>query len=274
MTDILSLKRIASQLRMDMLESVYTVQSGHPGGSLSSADIVTALYFHAMNVDPKKPDWEDRDRFILSKGHSAPILYAALAKKGFFPKEELKRLRQADSFLQGASSFKTPGIDMTAGPLGQGLSAALGIALGGRYLKKSFRTFVIIGDGELQEGEIWEACMAAAKFQTGNLICFLDHNGIQMNGTNNEIMPIGSPSQKLKAFGWDVHELNGHDMEQLVAFLDNLKNTPVGRPVFVVASTVKGKGVSYMENTAAWHGACPNAEQYAQAIQELGGAGI
>lgn len=271
MAELQALKEMAARLRMDVVEAVYTVQSGHPGGSLSAADIVTALYFHTMRVDPKQPNWPERDRLVLSKGHAAPVVYAALARKGFFPLEELKRLRQIDSFLQGAPSFKTPGVDMTAGPLGQGLSAALGIALGLRYQKISAKTFAIIGDGEFQEGEIWEAMMAAPKFATGNLICFLDNNRIQMNGTNDEIMPIGDPCAKAAAFGWQVEEIDGNDMAQVVSLLDGLKDMPQGKPIFVVAHTTKGKGVSYMENTYAWHGAAPNREQYEQAMRELKG---
>ena len=269
MANLLALKRQAAQLRLDVVEAVYLNKSGHIGGSLSAADIVTALYFHTMRVRPTEPCWEDRDRFVLSKGHAAPVLYAALARRGFFPVEELKRLRQADSFLQGATSFKTPGVDMVSGPLGQGLCAAIGIACAARVLKKDYTTYVILGDGEMQEGEIWEGMMAAPKFKLGNLVCILDHNGVQMNGPVDEIMPIGDPKQKAVAFGWEVRDIDGHDMRQIVEMLDSRSDT--GLPLFVDAHTVKSKGVSFMENDYRWHGGVPSREQYEQAMEELGG---
>lgn len=269
MADLQTLKRQAAQLRMDVVDAVYRNRSGHIGGSLSAADIVTALYFYKMRLRPREPHWENRDRFVLSKGHAAPVLYAALARRGFFPAEELYRLRQADSFLQGATSFKTPGVDMISGPLGQGLCAAIGIACAARVMKKDYRTYVMIGDGEFQEGEIWEGMMAAPKFGLDHLVCILDHNGVQMNGPVDEIMPIGDPGRKAAAFGWEVREIDGHDMRQIVDMLDGRNDS--GLPLFVDAHTVKGKGVSFMEGDFRWHGAVPSKEQYELAMEELGG---
>lgn len=263
------LKLMAAQLRIDTINAVHHAKSGHPGGSLSAADIIAALYFYKMRVNPAEPDWDDRDRFVLSKGHAAPILYAALARRGFFYIDELYKLRHVSSFLQGAPSLNTPGIDMTAGPLGQGLSAAVGISLAGKYKKKNYNTFVIIGDGEMQEGQIWEAAMAAAKFKLSRLVCFLDHNKIQMCGRIDDIMPVDCARDKMSAFGWEVKEINGHNMIEIVSLLDSLDTRTDQRPLFVVAHTVKGKGVSYMEDTFAWHGGVPNDEQYAIALKEL-----
>jgi transketolase len=270
MTNVEQLEEIANQLRIDVIDSIYTAQSGHPGGSLSAADIVTALYFYKMRLDPQNPAWEERDRFILSKGHAAPLLYAALARKGFFNIAELKGLRRVDSMLQGAPSTKTPGIDMSAGPLGQGLSVAVGMALAGKYQKRNYKTYVILGDGELQEGQVWEAFMAAAAFKLGNLVAILDYNKVQMNGTVDEILPIGDPVKKFEGFGWKVIRINGHDMMQIMGGLDAIDDNPVGAPTAIVADTIKGKGVSYMEGLAEWHGLSPNQEQYEQALKELG----
>lgn len=267
-----ALKKQAVQLRIDTVDAIYHAKSGHPGGSLSAADIVTALYFYKMRLDPSNPNWDERDRFVLSKGHAAPVLYAALARRGFFDISELRKLRQADSFLQGASSFKTPGIDMTSGPLGQGLSEAVGICLAGKYKKQGFFTYVMIGDGEMQEGQIWEAAMSAAKFRLSHLVCFLDYNEVQMCGRNDEIMPIGNPMDKMRAFGWDAIEIDGHDMSQIVSVFDGLDGRNDERPLFVVAHTIKGKGVSFMEDTCLWHGGVPNSEQYTIALSELGGS--
>ncbi len=269
MADIDLLKRTAARLRMDVLDMVYNAQSGHIGGSLSVADIVTALYFDVMNVKPQDPHWPDRDRFILSKGHAAPVLYAALARRGFFPMEELKRLRQADSFLQGATSPETPGVDITTGPLGMGLCSAVGMACAARVLQKEYKTFVVIGDGELQEGEIWEGMMEAPHFGLDGLVCILDCNLVQMNGRNDEIMPIGNPAEKARAFGWEVREIDGNSMEQVVKLLHEENRT--GKPLFVVAHTVKGKGVSFIEGDYRWHGKAPGKEEYDRAIMELQG---
>lgn len=269
MENFQALREQAAQLRRDVVRAVYNAQSGHIGGSLSAADLVTALYFHRMRVNPEDPNWEDRDRFVLSKGHAAPVVYAALARRGFFASSEMNRLRQIDSFLQGAPSFKTPGVDMTAGPLGQGLCAAIGIALGGRYLKKEFMTYVIIGDGEMQEGEIWEGMLAASKFGLDHLVCILDYNRAQMNGMNDDIMPIGDPAEKACAFSWTVREIDGNDMAQVVEAL-NWKND-TGKPLFVVAHTVKSKGVSFMESDYRWHGKAPSREEFERAMADLGG---
>lgn len=267
MADVHALEKIAAQLRIDVIDMVFQAQSGHIGGSLSVADIVTALYFHTMRIDPKDPAWPDRDRFILSKGHAAPALYAALARRGFFPAQELKHLRQAHSFLQGATSFKTPGVDMTSGPLGQGLCAAVGMACAARVQKKEFRTYVVIGDGELQEGQIWEGMMEAPGFGLDNLVCILDNNEVQMNGRNDEIMPIGDPARKAEAFGWTVREINGNAMAEVLAALDAPRDG--GKPLFIVAHTKKGKGVSFMEGDYRWHGKAPNRDEYQRALREL-----
>lgn len=269
MQNINELEEISRQLRIDTITSIYTVKSGHPGGSLSAADIIAALYFYKMRVNTQNPAWEDRDRFVLSKGHAAPVLYAALARKGFFPLSELSRLRQVDSHLQGATNMKTPGVDMSSGPLGQGLSAAVGMALAARCMGKDFRTYCMIGDGEMQEGQIWEAAMAAAKFKLDNLIGILDHNKVQMSGNNDEMMPLGDVTKKFESFGWHVLHIDGHDMAQVVHALDEA-DAYSGGPIVIVADTIKGKGISYMEGLAAWHGAVPTDEQYEQAMIELG----
>lgn len=270
MYELKELEAIANQLRIDTIDSVYQAKSGHIGGCLSSAEIMTALYFYKMRVDPKNPDWPERDRFVLSKGHSAPILYAALARKGFFELEEMKHLRQADSHLQGAPNPKTPGIDMSSGPLGQGLSAAVGMALAARTMKKDFKVYCLVGDGELQEGQIWEAAMTASKYRLNNLICILDHNKVQMSGTNDEMMPMGDIKAKFEAFGWQAHCLDGASVMQIIETLDKITvdNMP-GNPHVIIADTIKGKGVSFMEGKAAWHGAVPTDEQYAEAMKEL-----
>ncbi len=270
MADMTELKKTAARIRMSALEMVYRSQSGHLGGSFSAADIIAALYFYKMRVRPEEPRWPDRDRFVLSKGHAAPALYAALAMRGFFDPAECGRLRRPDSFLQGATSFLTPGVDMTSGPLGQGLSAAVGIACAAKIQKKPYRTYVIIGDGESQEGAIWEGMMEGSRFKLDNLTCFLDKNGVQMNGTTDEIMPVGDPAAKARAFGWEVREIDGNSMEEIVAVLDE-ERVP-DKPLFVVAHTVKGKGVSFMEGDYHWHGKAPNEAEYALAMEELKGA--
>jgi transketolase len=268
--NIEKLEMIANDLRIDVIKSVFQAQSGHIGGSLSCADIMAALYFHRLRIDPENPVWEDRDRFVLSKGHAAPVLYAALARRGFFDTSELMKLRTIAGLLQGAPSMAIPGVDMSSGPLGQGLSAAVGMALGCKYLKKSFFTYCIIGDGEMQEGQIWEALMAAAKFNLANLVVILDYNKVQMCGTNDEIMPVGDPCAKFAAFGWKVIRINGHDMKTIVQTLDAIDLKWEGMPTAIVADTIKGKGVSYMEGLANWHGMAPNQTEYEQALLELG----
>ncbi len=263
------LKKIATEIRLDIIEEVHSAKSGHPGGSLSIADIITYLYYEEMNVDPKNPNWADRDRFVLSKGHTAPALYAVLAEKGYFPKEELKMLRQVDSFLQGHPDMKiTPGVDMTTGSLGLGISAACGMALAAKIDGKDYRTYAILGDGETEEGQVWEACMFAAHYKLDNLCILIDLNGLQIDGPIAEVMNPAPHAEKLKAFGFHVITIDGHDFDQIAAAYAEAK-TVKGKPTAIVANTVKGKGVSYMENQVSWHGAAPNDEQYEQAIAEL-----
>ena len=263
------LKKIATEIRLDIIEEVHSAKSGHPGGSLSIADIITYLYYEEMNIDPKNPNWADRDRFVLSKGHTAPALYAVLAEKGYFPKEELKKLRQVDSFLQGHPDMKiTPGVDMTTGSLGLGISAACGMALAAKIDGKDYRTYAILGDGETEEGQVWEACMFAAHYKLDNLCILIDLNGLQIDGPIAEVMNPAPHAEKLKAFGFHVITIDGHDFDQIAAAYAEAK-TVKGKPTAIVANTVKGKGVSYMENQVSWHGAAPNDEQYEQAIAEL-----
>lgn len=270
MANCFELREKAREIRIRSLEAVYRAKSGHLGGSFSAAEMIAALYFQVLRVRPESPLWEDRDRFVLSKGHAAPALYAALAMRGFFPLEDLDRLRMYDSHLQGAPNMKTPGIDMSSGPLGQGLSAAVGMALGGRALNKDFKVWCMIGDGELQEGQIWEAAMTAAKYRLSSLVCILDHNSVQMSGTNDEIMPIGNARDKFAAFGWRTVEVaDGNDMAEVSGVFQRIFDTEDERPTAVIAETVKGKGVSYMEGSAAWHGAVPDEGQFAAAMKEL-----
>lgn len=265
------LKSIAKSLRIDIIKMLEKSQSGHPGGSLSACEILTALYFKEMNIDPKNPHWEDRDRFVLSKGHGAPVLYAVLAERGYFPREELNSLRKINSMLQGHPDMKgTPGVDMTTGSLGQGLSAASGMALAGKIDKKDYRVYALVGDGEVQEGIIWEAAMSAAHYKLDNLTVFMDHNGLQIDGKNEDVMNIEPIDEKFKAFGWHVIKIDGHNFEEIFAALEEAKNTK-GKPTMIIASTVKGKGVSFMENQAGWHGKAPSSEQAQQALEELGG---
>jgi transketolase len=257
------LKQMAATIRCDIIEMVHTAGSGHPGGSLSATDIVTALYFRIMRVDPKNPDWPDRDRFILSKGHACPVWYATLAERGYFDRSHLGTLRKLNSILQGhADMIKTPGVDMTVGSLGQGFSAGLGMALSGKMREKDYRVYVVIGDGEMQEGAIWEAAMAGAK------CAILDLNGLQNDDFVVDTMPIDPVPDKWRAFNWHVIEIDGHNMDQVVSALEEAK-TVTGKPTMIVAHTVKGKGVSFMENVAAWHGKAPSAEQMEQALAEI-----
>jgi len=258
-------------IRQDIIRMLGESKSGHPGGSLSATDIVTTLYFHEMNVDPANPKWPDRDRFVLSKGHAAPVLYAALAEKGYFPREELLTLRKTGSRLQGHPSMKhIPGVDMSTGSLGQGLSAANGMALAGRLDGKGYRVYAIMGDGEIQEGQIWEAAMAAAHYKLDNLVGFLDHNGLQIDGLTEDVMSPEPVTDKWRAFGWHVEEINGHDFKEITGALQKAKEVK-GKPTMIIANTVKGKGVSYMENQVGWHGSAPNPDQTGQALSELGG---
>ena len=265
------LKEIATNIRIDIIEMLAEAKSGHPGGSLSITDILTVLYFEEMNIKVEEPKWENRDRFILSKGHAAPALYAALAERGYFPKEELKSLRKFGSILQGHPDMKkTPGIDMSTGSLGQGLSVANGIALSGKLDKKDYRVYTIIGDGELQEGQIWEAGMSTAHYNLDNLTVFVDLNGLQIDGSNEEVMNVSPVDKKFEAFGWNVLVINGHSLEEIKDALTKAKEVK-GKPTAIIAKTVKGKGVSFMENQASWHGTAPNEEQKVQALSELKG---
>lgn len=274
MMDIRALREKCRMIRRDVIDSIYHAGSGHPGGSLSAVEMLVALYHRKMRIDPRNPGWEDRDRFILSKGHASPALYAVLADLGYFDRSELRRLRKIDGILQGAPGFYTPGIDMSSGSLGQGISVGVGMAMAGRMQGKSFRTYVMLGDGELQEGLVWEAFMAAAHHKLGNLTAILDDNHVQMCGTTDEILSIGDARRKFDAFGWRTIAVDGHDLEAVIKVLDSLENTPTGVPTAIVADTVKGKGVSFMEGTAKWHGGAPTAEQYEQAMRELEGAAL
>ncbi len=263
------LKEQAKKIRKDIVTMIGQAKSGHPGGSLSAAEIVTYLYFEEMNVNPADPKWEDRDRFVLSKGHAAPVLYAALAHKGYFPIEELATLRKIGSHLQGHPDMnKVPGVDMSTGSLGTGISAAVGMALAGKLDKKEHYVFTLLGDGELQEGQVWEAAMAAGHYKLDNLIAFVDNNGLQIDGNINDVMSPNPIDAKFTAFGWHVLTIDGHDFQQIADAVAAAK-AEKGKPTMIVAHTVKGKGISYMENQAGWHGSAPNEEQVAQAMTEL-----
>ena len=271
-TSISELKQIAIELRKSAVTMIYEAQSGHPGGALSAADIVTALYFKEMNIDPKNPKWEDRDRFVLSKGHVCPILYAALGKLGYFPEEYLHKLRQEGSILQGHPDMKKcPGIDISTGSLGQGLSCAVGMAIAGKRDHKDYRVFAMVGDGECDEGQIWEAVMTGYKYNLNNLVVFVDNNRLQLDGTCEEVMPNIDLGKRFEAFGYEVFYIDGHNMEEIVATLDKIRASHNGLPKAVIANTIKGRGVSFMENQVGWHGVAPNDEQYKQAMEELEG---
>lgn len=260
---------IATNIRMGALTAVYSASSGHPGGSLSIADIMAYLYFEEMRIDPKNPRFEDRDRFVLSKGHTAPALYATLAERGYFPREDLTTFRHIDSYLQGHPDMKgTPGVDMTTGSLGLGISAAGGMALAGKYMKKDYRVYAIIGDGESEEGQVWEAAMFAAHYKLSNLCVFLDLNGLQIDGPTAEVMNPTPHDEKYRAFGWNVITIDGHNFDEIDAAVKAAK-TCTDKPTVIIAKTTKGKGVSYMENQVSWHGAAPNKEQYEQGMTEL-----
>ena len=259
----------ACKVRMGVIEGVYNAKSGHPGGSLSIADILTYLYFDHMNIDPKNPKWEDRDRFVLSKGHTAPALYAVLAHRGFFPVEELKTLRKPHSMLQGHPSMKlTPGVDMSTGSLGQGISTAVGMALGAKIGGKSFRVFTVLGDGEIQEGQVWEAAMFAAAKGLDNLTAVIDNNNLQIDGSVAEVNSPYPIAEKFRAFGWNVIEICAHSFDEIDAAF-NAAAEFKGKPTAIIAKSVKGKGVSFMEDQCSWHGTAPNEEQYNQAMAEL-----
>ncbi|MDR2589231.1 MAG: transketolase [Spirochaetales bacterium] len=262
---------LCGQFRETLIDILYKAQSGHPGGSLSATEIITTLYFEKMRIDPKNPAWEDRDRFILGKGHGAPMLYINLAQRGYFPPADLQRLRQFGSHLQGHPCAKdTPGVELSTGPLGLGLGAGAGMALGAKLARKDFYTYVLMGDGEIQEGVIWEAAMAASKFKLDNLIGILDSNGVQLDGTVSEIMPMGDVKAKWESFGWLAITADGHDVASLSDAVDEAKASQ-GRPVIIIAKTVKGKGVSFMEGKNAWHGKPISEDDYKAAKAELAG---
>ncbi|MBS5306570.1 MULTISPECIES: transketolase [Clostridium] len=260
---------ISKNVRKNIIEMLCESKSGHPGGSLSCADIVTYLYYEKMNIDVNNPKWEQRDRFVLSKGHAAPALYSVLAEKGFFPKEELKTLRKTGGLLQGHPDSKhVPGVDVSTGSLGQGISNAVGMALGLKAQNNNARVYAVLGDGELQEGLVWEASMAAAHYKLDNLVAIVDFNGLQIDGKNEEVMGISPLDEKFRGFGFNVIECDGHDYEELDKAFKNAEETK-GKPTVIIAKTVKGKGVSFMENQAGWHGQAPNKEQTEQAITEI-----
>lgn len=263
------LQIFAAKARIGVIEGVYNAKAGHPGGSLSICDLLAYLYNGEMSIDASNPHMEDRDRFVLSKGHAAPALYATFALKGFFPVEDLKTLRKSDSYLQGHPNMnKIPGVDMSTGSLGQGISAAVGMALGAKLDKKDFRVYTVLGDGEIEEGEVWEAAMFAANRGLDNLVAVVDYNGLQIDGTVEEVNSPYPIADKFKAFKWNVVEIDGHDFDAIESALENARATK-GVPTCIVMKTIKGKGVSYMENAVGWHGKAPNTEEYEQAMTEL-----
>ena len=267
--EVKQLKITACKVRMGIIEGVHGAKAGHPGGSLSAADMFTYLYFREMNVDPANPKWEDRDRFVLSKGHTAPGLYSALANRGFFPVEDLPTLRHIDSYLQGHPNMHTvPGVDMSTGSLGQGISVAAGMALGLKHQGKTARVYTLLGDGEIQEGQVWEACMFAAHYHLDNFVAIVDNNGLQIDGDIAKVMSPYPITDKLESFGFHVIAIDGHDFLQMEAALNEAREVK-DKPTAIVMKTTKGKDVSFMENNAAWHGTAPNDEQYAQAMSEL-----
>ena len=262
------LKKHALEVRMGIIEGVHSAKSGHPGGSLSCADILTYLYFEHMNIDPKDPKAAGRDRLVLSKGHAAPALYSVLANRGYFPVEDLKTLRQIGSVLQGHPDMKhIPGVDMSSGSLGQGISTACGMALSAKHFGDNFRVFTVLGDGEIEEGQVWEAAMFAANKNLSNLVAFVDFNNLQIDGSIDEVNSAKPIDKKFEAFNWHVITINGHDFQEIEAALKEAET--VDKPVCIVANTVKGKGVSFMENQVGWHGSAPNDEQYEMAMAEL-----
>lgn len=263
------LKEKALNIRRDIIEMVYMASSGHPGGALSIADILTVLYFLEMNISPLTPKDENRNRFILSKGHASPALYATLAERGFFSKEELRGFRNIDSILQGHPDMKSiPGVDMSTGSLGQGLSVANGMALAGKLDKKDYRVYCLLGDGEIEEGQIWEAAMSSGHYKLDNLCVIVDNNNLQIDGVISEVMNSYPIDKKFKDFGFEVIKINGNDFKSIINGFEEAKRIK-GKPTAIIAKTIKGKGVSYMENVAGWHGKAPNEEEYVQAMQEL-----
>ena len=269
MKDISFLKEKAKEIRKSIVSMITEAKSGHPGGSLSATDILTALYFSEMNVDPANPKMEGRDRFVLSKGHAAPAIYATLAEKGYFSKDELSTLRKFGSRLQGHPDMKKlPGIEISTGSLGQGLSVANGMALNAKIFNENYRTYVVLGDGEIQEGQIWEAAMTAAHYKLDNLCAFLDSNNLQIDGNVSEIMGVEPLDKKWEAFGWNVIKIDGHDFEQILSALDKAREYK-GKPTMIIAKTIKGKGVSFMENVCGFHGVAPTLEELERALAEL-----
>ena len=266
---ILELKQKAKELRKEIITMIYNAQSGHPGGSLSAIDMLVGLYYYKLKVNPKNPGWGERDRFVLSKGHCSPAIYAVLADKGYFPKSELDGYRKINRMLQGHPELSTPGIDFAGGALGQGICFALGIALACRLDKKNCNVYAMIGDGESQEGAVWEASMAAAFHKADNLIVILDKNQVQQTGKTKDVMDIGDDAAKWKAFGWNVAEINGHDMLQIVKVLDRASKLKNKKPTIIISNTIKGKGVSFMELNHKFHGRAPNDEEYKKAIEEI-----
>ncbi len=258
----------ALNIRKSIFEAINAAGSGHVGGSLSIVEILTTLYFHEMNIDMDNPCWADRDRLVMSKGHASPALYSVLAEKGFFSKEMLKSFRQIDSILSGHAEMHVPGVDMSTGSLGQGLSIAVGMALAGKAEQKDYRVYCIIGDGELEEGQIWEAAMSAGHYHLDNLVAIIDNNGLQIDGAIEDIMSSYPIDEKFRAFNWNVINIDGHAYDQIIKAYGDARNAK-GRPTAIVAKTVKGKGVSFMENNVAWHGKPPNQDQYEQAMNEL-----
>lgn len=268
----ITLGKTACRVRMGVLTATHGAKAGHPGGSLSAADVLTYLYFKELNIDPKKPKMANRDRFVLSKGHTAPGLYAALAYRGFFPVDDLPTLRHIDSYLQGHPNMDTvPGVDMSTGSLGQGISCACGMALGLKKQGSAARVYTLLGDGEMQEGQVWEALMFSAHYRLDNLCVIVDHNGLQIDGPNETVMNLGSIPDKLKAFGLEVFQINGHDFQAMEKAFDTARQVK-GKPFAIVLETTKGKGVSFMENQVGWHGKAPNDEEYAQGMAELSAA--
>lgn len=268
-TDISELQTMANKIRIGIIEEVYAGKSGHPGGALSCADILTVLYFNQMNIDPTKPESSARDRFVLSKGHASPALYSALAHRGYFGVEELTTFRGMESRLQGHPDMKhIPGVDMSTGSLGQGLSAANGMALSSKLNGDGFRVYCLLGDGEIEEGQVWEAAMSASHYHLDNICVIVDNNNLQIDGSIEEVMSSHPIDEKFKSFGFEVFCVDGHDMKQLIEAFDNAKLIK-GKPTAIIAKTVKGKGVSYMENQVGWHGKAPNEDEYKQALTEL-----
>ena len=271
-TDIKQLQEKAKEVRKGIIEAVYSNKSVHPGGSLSIADIMTVLYFNQMNIDEKNPKWEDRDRLVLSKGHCSPALYSCLANRGFFDVEKLKTFRNINSNLQGHPDMnKVPGVDISSGSLGQGLSCANGLAIAGKMDNKNYRVYCILGDGEIEEGQVWEAAMASNKYKLDNLCVIVDNNNLQIDGTIEEVMSSYPIDEKFKRFGFQVINIDGHNIQEIIDAFDVAKNVK-DKPTCIIAKTIKGKGVSYMENDVKWHGIAPNEEQYQLAMKELGGA--